>query len=559
MLILTWQAAVDNVSLSSNLSYSVYYSENPAFDSVAEVEANGTLSTGPTNALTSHTIKSLTPATRYYVNVIVTDEAGHKSSYLPESFKTDSLKTVTAGWEHSCLINQDGKPYCWGIDDDGALGDGLSAGDQYRPVAVSQTLIAGKKFVSIDANYKNTCALTDSHELWCWGRGAAGAIGHGTNNNQTTPIQIAGNWRFVTSGLTLSSLGDTTVCAINTSGDGYCWGQDNYSKLGNGGSNSNTNSPGLISGGHKWKVIRSGMIHTCGLTEAGKAYCWGDNANKQVGTTSTIADYSTPEPAATEYSFIDIAIEPYSTCGLTKDHKIYCWGDANDGRLGHGSTNETDRSQPVRVIGGHSFKKISSKFSRGICGITTADELYCWGPNTGGVLGDGTTTSRRSPVYIMSNVEQVNANNQIGIALKKDASVWGWGTPQNGSHGLGSNQALYYPSKVATNERAILGSASELNIVASEKDDLTLSWKAPLGATGYVVLRSESDFNLSPEDSKTYTTGDDIAGVKVVYSGSSTSFNDDNLEKDKAYYYKVFSRNTYKSLQCWYFRYWLCR
>ena len=163
--------ALDNVSSSSNLSYSVYYSENPAFDSVAEVEANGTLSTGPTNALTSHTIKSLTPATRYYVNVIVTDEAGHKSSYVSESFKTDSLKTVTAGWEHSCLINQDGKPYCWGIDDDGALGDGLSAGDQYRPVPVSQTLIAGKKFVSIDANYKNTCALTDSHELWCWGSG----------------------------------------------------------------------------------------------------------------------------------------------------------------------------------------------------------------------------------------------------------------------------------------------------------------------------------------------------------------------------------------------------
>ena len=74
------------------------------------------------------------------------------------------------------------------------------------------------------------------------------------------------------------------MCAINTSGDGYCWGQDNYSKLGNGGSNSDTNTPGLISGGHKWKVIRSGMIHTCGLTEAGKAYCWGDNANKQVGT-----------------------------------------------------------------------------------------------------------------------------------------------------------------------------------------------------------------------------------------------------------------------------------
>ena len=149
----------------------------------------------------------------------------------------------------------------------------------------------------------------------------------------------------------------------------------------------------------------------------------------------------------------------------------------------------------------------------------------------------------------MSNVEQINANYQIGIALKKDASVWGWGTPRNGSgsHGLGSNQALYYPSKVATNERAILGSASELNIVASEKDDLTLSWKAPLGATGYVVLRSESDFNLSPEDSKTYTAGDDIAGVKVVYSGSATSFNDDNLEKDKPYYYKVFSHNTYKT------------
>ena len=86
------------------------------------------------------------------------------------------------------------------------------------------------------------------------------------------------------------------------------------------------------------------------------------------------------------------------TCGLTTGSQLYCWGENGGGALGDGTT--TNRTSPVPVVGGLTFATVSAGPSH-TCGLTTGGVLYCWGENYRGMLGDGTTVDRVAPVKVL--------------------------------------------------------------------------------------------------------------------------------------------------------------
>jgi alpha-tubulin suppressor-like RCC1 family protein len=150
------------------------------------------------------------------------------------------------------------------------------------------------------------------------------------------------------------------------------------------------------------ETITTGGHHSCGLTERGSAYCWGWNGEGQLGVgDENRIDRHYPTAVAGGLTFAQISAggSHFSaggghTCSLTTDGAAYCWGRNAEGQLGDGTT--TRHLVPQPVAGGLSFTQISVGGSH-TCALSATGAVYCWGSNYSGQLGDGTTTIRTAP------------------------------------------------------------------------------------------------------------------------------------------------------------------
>jgi alpha-tubulin suppressor-like RCC1 family protein len=135
----------------------------------------------------------------------------------------------------------------------------------------------------------------------------------------------------------------------------------------------------------------AGDRHSCALTADGAAYCWGDNNAGQLGANPLVEPTrATPAPAAPGFAFVAIAAGLEHTCGLTGAGLAYCWGRNSSGELGDGTT--VGSWSPVAVGGGHTFATISGG-DRHTCGVTTSQIAYCWGSSQYGQTGSNGTGS----------------------------------------------------------------------------------------------------------------------------------------------------------------------
>jgi alpha-tubulin suppressor-like RCC1 family protein len=134
------------------------------------------------------------------------------------------------------------------------------------------------------------------------------------------------------------------------------------------------------------------------VTTVNVAFCWGWNREGEVGD-GTRTQRLTPVRVLTDVRFSAASPESSHVCGVSTDGRAYCWGFNAHGQLGDGSFTES--AVPIAVVGGHHFTAVSAgPLASHTCGVTPAQELYCWGLNSYGQLGDGTTDFRNVPVQV---------------------------------------------------------------------------------------------------------------------------------------------------------------
>ena len=316
----------------------------------------------------------------------------NSSSAVAVSGLSSGVVSVSVGSYHACALLDTGGVKCWGYNGYGQLGDGTTT-TATAPVSVSG-LTSG--VASISVGYGSSCAVLTSGALKCWGRNDQGQIGDGTTTHRNTPTTVSG----LSSGVKLVGVGNLHACAALISGGAKCWGDSSSGELGDGQRIASRTPVSVFGLTEVVSAISSGGPFTCILLSTGEMKCWGSNSNGQIGSGSG----SNYHPAPVTVSGLSSGVTAIATgnnhaCALLNSGGMKCWGYNGIGHVGDGTT--TDRSTPVNVSGLTSGVSAIAAGQNASCAVLTSGDVKCWGDNTRGRLGDGTTTQRLTPVSVL--------------------------------------------------------------------------------------------------------------------------------------------------------------
>src|ERR1039457_150806 len=315
---------------------------------------------------------------------------------------------ITAGSFHSCAI-ESGKAYCWGDNRSGQLGDGGTVSNSSVPVAVKTSgVLAGRTLTQITADGYHSCVLDAAGAAYCWGDNGTGQLGNGKASDSSVPVAVDTSGVLAGQALTQITAGWYDTCALDASGAAYCWGYNADGELGDGKAGDSSvpvavDTSGVMAG-RDLRQVRAGWIDACAADTAAAPYCWGYSADGELGT-GKASDSSVPVAVDTSGVLAGRAITQvtagwYSSCALDAAGAAYCWGYNADGELGNGST--VGSTVPVAVdtsgvLAGRTLTQVSAG-TYSACAVDAAGAPYCWGANSWGQLGDNAATQSLVPV-----------------------------------------------------------------------------------------------------------------------------------------------------------------
>lgn len=307
----------------------------------------------------------------------------NKSKMIPASFANVTSLAVGGGTTYGfmCAVFGDTSAKCLGYNSTSyTLGDGVTS---TSPTFITPTgFDTGVK--SVAAGYAHGCGLFLDGSVKCWGYNTYGQLGNGNTTTQKSPVVVSG-----LTGATALASGYYTVCALK--GDAaYCWGYNSDGQVGDGTTVAK-NVPTLVipSGVAQ---IAPGYYHTCATMTDGTAKCWGDGVNGSLGNGGS-TDVGTPTAvsgidgvAGGLTNVAEVCSGYQFSCARLNDGKVACWGYNTSGQLGNGTTSNSN--VPKEVSGITTASKLTCGYYHA-CAIVTGGTVKCWGDNAYGQIGNG--------------------------------------------------------------------------------------------------------------------------------------------------------------------------
>jgi alpha-tubulin suppressor-like RCC1 family protein/outer membrane protein OmpA-like peptidoglycan-associated protein len=423
-----------------------------------------------------------------------------------------AVESLSAGWGHVCTIRSEGFPVCWGQDNNGAVDTvygnriiGDSVADMGGSLARIIPRDANNNPIRSSAVYAGggfTCIKDTSGGLRCWGANESGQLGMGISQSYWTvpagtPIDLGSDViaDVALGGQHSSNSGRGFVCALFTNGSIKCWGSNSSGQLGIGDTTSPKDKIGDASGemgsalqavdlgaGVVATAVAAGFDYACAIAEggtrnlpSGSVLCWGANSLGQLGIGSIsspndkigdavgeMGNALAPVNIGTGRSALAIVANDYGPCILRDDNTVICWGKDFFGNLGQNyafgttigdSPNEV-ASLPAINLGlsaGETVRLLVSGFSHN-CAVTTAERIKCWGGNSNGQLGIGSTTDIGTSTNTMASasafvdfgllagetIDVLTAGARFNCVRISSGSVKCWGSNSHNSSGSGA-------------------------------------------------------------------------------------------------------------------------
>jgi alpha-tubulin suppressor-like RCC1 family protein len=255
--------------------------------------------------------------------------------------------SVSGGWEETCAVVQPNQLFCWGAGQDGELGNNTHH-DSHVPVQVSAL---GRQIAA--SGLDHACAISTNPIALCWGKNNNGQLGDGTNNDSKIPIKVKG---LPSAPVQIAAGGglfnSAFSCAVLVTGRVFCWGDNSSGQLGNGSTASSSSTPVKVQLSAGAKQVVTGNFHACALLTTGDVQCWGENFQGELGNGSPISNSNVPVTVSNLGSkAIEIASGAAdSTCALlgTSPQTVECWGNNGADELGDGASGGfSNTPQPV--------------------------------------------------------------------------------------------------------------------------------------------------------------------------------------------------------------------
>ena len=360
-------------------------------------------------------VQIVAPASAYQVvsvgiqNICALSEGGSLfcagvSSYFPlESWwparipLIEPLIQVATRNGFGCGTAASGTVYCWG---QGQFGQGSPVVWANTPSDTPTPLLVGPAR-SVGVGESFGCALTVLRAVECWGQNYLGQLG--------VPRDSLGSFKLASvptpENMTAIAVGSGHACALDGTGGAWCWGRSGEGQLGTTQADQQCGleyrclpAPARVAGDLRFAAIAAGWLHTCAIAVEGTAWCWGANAQGQLGT-GDLLDSRVPRRAAVGLSFTALALGTFHSCGLTTGGLIYCWGRGREGQLGDGTFTGV-ATTPVQVQSAFAFRSISAG-GLNTCAVPVSGAALCWGEGMSFQLGRGADqTATATPTRI---------------------------------------------------------------------------------------------------------------------------------------------------------------
>lgn len=367
-------------------------------------------------------------------------------------WETDGWDSISAADTNGCGVSN-GHAYCWGMNDYGQLGNSTKPvgsstnNDSIVPIEVERTgALAGLTIKSVSSGYgSNTCVIASDDHAYCWGKNNSGQLGTVSTADSTVPVAVYTGG--VLNGVSLKSISTALgyTCALSTTDNLYCWGD--YQATGGDVSDPDKRVPANMQvgglAGKTVKQVKIGGNHTCALGSDDKVYCWGSNSDGVLGIGSTGGLHPTPEAVSTSGGLAGkTVVSISSTCALTSDDGVYCWGYAP----GNGTAGPV--SSPVSISRGGALSGLTiESLGDNRCVIASDGKAYCWGY----MPGDG-TTSANAPVAIDTTgvlsgktIEKLSVddgNHRCVITTEQKGYCWGTNSRGQLANGLHADSTV---------------------------------------------------------------------------------------------------------------------
>ena len=352
----------------------------------------------------------------------------------------------------------------WGRNQYGQLGNDTTA---MSSVVVSALLPAGTTVKQVAGGYGFSLALTSSGQVWAWGDNSSGQLGIGTTSNSLVPVRA-----HLPAGTTVTAIaaGDDHVLALTSTGGLLAWGYNDYGQVGDA-TTTERHLPVAVHlpAGTTVTAIGAGAGHSLAVTSTGSVLAWGYNNTGQLGLGNTTDRHvPTQVPLPDGVTATAVAGGSAHSLVLTDTGQMWSWGYNRYGQLGNNSTTQSNNPVQVHLPAGTTVTAIAGGRGFHSLALESTGRMLAWGDNGYGQLGNATNTTSLVPIQVHlpagTTVTQIAGGDEHSLALTDAGQILAWGYNRYGQLGDGTTTNSNLPVEVQRHGRPRRGTDSAVPV-----------------------------------------------------------------------------------------------